>query len=314
MKAVLAALMMILAPARAGSAQMFVASAQRADGSWPIVEHGGRPDAELRVHALLLLALVSEGSTSRRGPQRTVVKAAVRHLYALQDGRGRLLLRGDPDWLLDHALGSCALVEHARLAEARQRESWTPVLAAVAALREGIGRQPRGIGAELALWARWTAMALHRAAGTVGNADGRMADTLQGAAWQLRNTVALLPVVSPESQRDRAAAFLAAELGGSAVARLSAWPWPEEPLAEPLAAFYALLACGLDGPRAFRVASARVRRQIDGQQVSTPLELHGSFDPVGAFGAANGRFGTTASAFLTLSVYYRSSQLAILDG
>ena len=296
------------------SAQTFLQNEQRADGSWPIVEHGGRPDATLRVQALVLLLCVSDGSNSSSGPWQAVIGRAVSWLHRAQDRRGRLGLRPDPDWLLDHAFATCALVEHARQTERQGREIWSPALMAVGAMREQLRLQRHGITAELALWTRWTAMALAVAARTVGNAQDVVAPTLETASYQLRTALALQRVQHQESERDRAAAFLLAEVTGWQSMRLSLAPWPEDPVVEPLAAFYVLLARFRIGGSAWGPASRWAERQLVRKFGAGELaHLRHTLAPTGAFGAENGLLGTTAAGLLAVQVYYRHGRIALLE-
>ncbi|MBK8097911.1 MAG: hypothetical protein IPK26_12440 [Planctomycetes bacterium] len=296
------------------SAQSFFESARRADGSWPVVDHGGRPEAELRVQALVVLMYVNDGSNSRSGPWREIVRPSVAWLQRTQDRQGRLGLRSDPDWLLDHAFATCALVEHARHAGWQARKNWSSALAAVAALRVQLGYQRHGIAAELALWTRWIAMALAAASRSVGNAREVVAPTLEAAACQLRTALALQRLQHPESVRDRAAAFLLAEVTGWQSMRLSVAPWPEDPVAEPLAAFYVLLARFRIGGHPWMPASRWARQQLVRKfGAGEPAHLRDTLAPTGAFGAENGRIGTTAAGILATTVYYRYCRFALLE-
>lgn len=301
--------------------QDFVSRTQQSDGAWPVVQYGGRPEAVLRTNALLLLTLLGDGSTARSGPYRQQVRNSVRWLRQQIDDRGRLSLRADPDWPLDHAIGTFALCEELRLTQYRRGLGRDVVLDAVDALADQLATARPAPSAELALWSEFCVQSLRQAARKFP-AEGdvlRVVPALSEAAERLAAALARAPAAPPQTLRDRAAQRLRdvhAERfwDGAGVPP----EWPEDLRTDPLASFYLLTAAWCRSNEAYRAAQKAVTEQIVKTQVRQinagpdGENLYGTWDPVGAFGELNGRLGCTAAGILVLQVYYRYVRIAVL--
>jgi hypothetical protein len=311
----------LLAGVAVGQRADFLARTQQPDGSWPVVQYGGHPDAVLRVNALLLLVHLGDGSTARSGPRREQVRNSVRWLRRQIDDRGRLSLRADPDWPLDHAIGTFALCEELRLTCYRRGHGRDAVLGAVDALVEQLATARSAPAAELVLWCEFCVQSLRQAARRFP-AEGdvvRVVPALLEAVERLTAALDRRPAAPPQTLRDWAAQRLreahACRFWGDAGLPPE---WPEDLRTDPLASFYLLAATFCRGGESFRAAQKVVAEQIVKTQVRQlnagpdGEDLYGTWDPLGAFGELNGRLGSTATSVLMLLVYYRYVKIAVL--
>ncbi len=313
---------LLLAGATTAQREDFLVRTQQADGSWPVVQHGGRPDAALRVNALLLLAHLGDGSTWRRGPRRQQVQGSVRWLRTQADDLGRLGWRDDAAWPLDHAIGTFALCEELRVTRWHRGWGRDAVVAAVDALGEQLATASPAPTPELALWAEFCVHSLRRAAREFPSQGDvvRVVMTLHETADRLADALAKHPAAAPATPRDHAAQCLREAHAGRFWSGTDLPPgWPDDLRQDPLLSFYLQTAAYCRGPSAYRATQAQVKAQVVLTQVrqwrSEPEEnLYGTWDPVGPFGEANGRFGATASHLLMLLVYYRYVELTVLGG
>jgi hypothetical protein len=285
---------------------------QQADGRWSAALGGGDPGADVPLTSLLLLAHLGDGSSLTTGPQREVVQRAVQWLRSQQDAKGRIGLRAEPGWLLDHAIATWALAEALRLSAAPMLAA--DVRRAAAALGEQIDRVRPAPGVELRLWCTMVAQSLR--------AGGQALRTLQAAgdaealdfgAEALDRCRASWSPALPVNEREQAAQLLLDELLDAA-APADALPacWPADPLLDPLATWYVTTALWRRGGAGWMLATKQIELGVLKQ------ERHdvdrGSWDPEGAFGVRFGRLGTTAMAVLLLEVYYRHCRLWVCDG
>lgn len=281
---------------------------QQEDGHWSAVAGGGEAEADLRVTALCLLAGLGDGSTLRMGPQRASLKKAVLWLRANQDRQGRYRLRGDPDWALDHAIATYAVVEAMRLS--CYRTLATDVRAATGALADQLVVARPAADQELRLWAEMIVASL-RAIGQAqwAHNEAGTAVSMDLAADALAHALAALPPPPPATTlRQHAAQSLCDELAG----RPSSPPdWQAAPLQDPLASFYALVALFRAGGEPFAAATRQLQQTLLATQQGAG-ERRGSWDPVGEFGARCGREGTTAVASLLLEVHFRYCRLLVV--
>lgn len=285
---------------------------QEADGHWSSVRGGGLADADLRVTAWMLLAHLGDGSTMHRGRARNSIKATVRWLLAQQDDKGRLALRADPAWLLDHAMATYALAEALRLSSYRTLAE--PVQRAVVALERQWALTRPAPGVELRLWGEGLVRSLQggEAELEVRADTGEVMTTTRLGADALRQFLQPLPVRAPSSQHERAAQLLRDALRDApGVAAAVPALWPADPLAEPLTAFYVQMAAFRAGGETWKNVSRQFEQQVMRRQIRTGDERQG-FPASGAFSDANGRFGTSAVATLMMEVYYRYCRLGLL--
>jgi hypothetical protein len=303
--------MLALAAPFAAAQDSFAARAQAADGRWSAAEHGGSADADLAVTSLMLLALLGDGSTMRAGPFREQVTGGLRWLLAGLDAQGRLRLRPDPGWLLDHAMGTYALAEAVRLSPLRGVVC-TATSAAARALATELARMRPPPGIELRLWAELVARSLSAAADAAGDAAAHGA-ALREVAALLRATTTGLRAVAPAGPRERAAALLLAELRGERP--IDAAALPADLLADPLESCYVLAGRWRRGGEAWREAQPRIELEVVKTQVHRSTDGHaGTWSSPGAFGERHGRLGTTAAAILLLEFHYRYCRLELANG
>ena len=318
----LGATFLALAVPVVGQRQSFLDRTQRADGSWPVEQYGGEPDAVLRTNALLLLAHLGDGSTSRSGPRREPVRNSVRWLRRQQDESGRLLLRADPDWPLDHAIGTFALCEELRLSRFHRGLGRDQVFAAVDALAASLAAARPGPSVEFVLWAELCVHSLRRAAREFPAAGDviRVVPGLHDAAERLAAALANVVPAAASTPREQAAALLREAHAGRFAAAPDTLPpeWPADLLADPLASFYAAAALFCRGGPAWKLATEELKQQVVKAQRRDRTAgpdgevLYGTWDPKGTFGAQNGRLGSTAVGILLLEVYYRYVCIAVL--
>ncbi|MBK8974852.1 MAG: hypothetical protein IPM29_02915 [Planctomycetes bacterium] len=323
------------APMRAQEAgrsrEAWVTRVQCADGRYPAAWAEPSTEAppaaagDLLATALTVLALLGDGTTTKAGLFQAELQRALGWLVAQCDDRGRLALRTDPDWLLDHAVATAALAEAARLCSdpaLRQRLD-----APLRVLAGHLQRAGRSVAPECLLWCRIAARSALRSAELRGDADD---DDPAGALAAAVDRLAAA-VLGVDADRDTGAADDDADARALAVrillrslapdrepgapvpelerlvARLSEGAWPEL-TDDPLALWYATLAAYRQGAPAWRA----FERGLDELVVRTQLRdgpLRESWAPRGALGERTGRVGTTAVHVLILELYYRYSAL-----
>jgi len=307
----------LLPPARA---QNDLGDARERDGHWSAARFGGKPEADVEVTALAILACLADGSTCREGPHRDEVEDGARWLCQQQDERGRIGLRTDPDWLRDHALATWVVAEAARLTP--MRRLGPPVERAVDVLGDELARRRPPPDLELVVLAELAAQAAQRAGaallqearstparGRVAADDLRprpdrrpLADDLH--AGVLVQVVAPMQPVPDGSPRQRAASVLLDLLRGRTRAAEAAVldAWPADPAADALATFYVTWAgYHLGGENWIAISRAISKSGI--------VRRAGLREAEGAFGARTGRIGQTSASVLTLSSYYRCNRV-----
>ena len=89
-------------------------------------------------------------------------------------------------------------------------------------------------------------------------------------------------------------------------------PWPDDPLADPWAAFYATAAAFVTGGQQLRAHEQRIDADLVAKVVPRG-ERAGELPPRGAFGDAHGRVGTTATATLTIAVRHHYVRLHLFE-
>ncbi len=277
---------------------------QEADGHWFAVRGGGRADADLRVTAWQLLAMLGDGSTLRSGPWRGSVKGAVKWLRAQQDDRGRIGLRGDSDWLLDHVMATWALAEATRLSSCT--ELVASVRAATSHLAEQLVLVRPSPGPELRLWCELLAAS---AAQIEALTDERGSRGFEVGAAILASRLAALPVAAPATDRERAAQWWREARAGKDVAAAVVEAWPADPLLDPLRTLYLTAAAYQFGGATWAGVTRRIERDIVRQQIRAGDE-RGGWPASGPFAAQNGRFGVHALSVVTLEIYYRYCRLS----
>jgi hypothetical protein len=278
---------------------------READGHWSAVRGGGRADSDLRVNVWQLLAQLGDGSTLRSGPRRLVVTDVVKWLLAEQDDRGRIRLRTDPDWLLDHAMATFALAEAMRSSSC----AWlgAPVRAATMHLAEHIVVVRPPPGPELRLWCELLATSLLRIEAL---SDERGPRHFEVGAATLAAGFAALPEVAPATDRERAAQWLRETRAGKDVAAAVVKAWPAEPLLDPLLTLYLAAAAYQSGGATWTAVSDRIQRDIVRRQIDRGDE-RGAWPAAGPFAEQNGSFGVQALTITTLEIYYRYCQLGL---
>lgn len=311
----------LLANSSAAQRPSLLQRSQLPDGSWPVERFGGNAEATLQVNALSLLVYLGAGNTRSTGPFRQQVEGGARWLASQQDEKGRLSLRADPEWLLDHAIASFALCEDLRLHK-KPPEPEHAALPAAAALAAQLGLARPAPSIEMRLWSEMCVHSLQEAAGAFpADGDGaRHAEPLQAAAAALAKTLARLAPLAACTPRERAAARLRAAHAGHFWPESEDLPpeWPVELLEDPLASFYVATACFCRGGKGWQRAQDILGRQVVRTQERQRRidedgeDLFGTWAPAGAFGKQSGRLGTTAGATLLLEIYYRYIHLAIL--
>lgn len=309
----------------------FLQRTQEADGHWSAPRFGGKAEADLRVNGLVMLALLADGSTSRNGPFRQQVRDCGSWLLKQQDDNGNLLLRADPDWLLDHAIACYALAEDLRLARRTKTYGVEGVAKVLGALRMRLEIARPSPSAELRLWTTMCMQSLRASAKdrTDEEAAAAAVTALRGLATELETTLSKLPAAEAVSPRDRAAALLQAELlrpVASDAKTTDRAPeaamepaWPERPLDDPLLTFYVTLTRWLRGGADWKALGPRLEQQVIKAQRARGPEVAGeqlgqTWDPQGEFGARNGRFGTHAGGLLLCTLYYRYCRLQVAAG
>lgn len=287
----------------------FLERSQAADGSWSTARWGGVARADLRVHALVMLAFLGDGNTTRKGKYRAQLKDGMRSLTKRLDDAGRFALRSDPDWLLDQAMATLVVLQDLsadgfgsapRVARYRQ---------ATRCLIDEVTRRRPPASVEVRLWSDFVVAASRKLAADK-NGDGGDAQAWARLADELHEALAALPPATATTPRELAAEALRRDIAGEDVAPPAL---PAEALADPLATLYVVTLRFRRGGGDWQPVAKWLERQVvETQSVPGPdgVVERGSWHPRGAFGDEHGRVGTTAVAILLLEIYYRYCCLA----
>jgi len=298
--------------------------AQADDGHWPAAEHGGRAVRDLRATALMSLAILADGTTMRSGAHRQIVKNGIKWIRDQQDPMGRFWLQSEPDWILDHAIATCAVAEATRLSNYRLTGATTE--RAFPPLIQHLQLLPVGrADAELLLWCAWGALSFEEwRLGTSEEPEPKLPTSR--AAELVAEVRRHFPhaIASLRTDRQRAAAILldqvlaehdvatdvATDVIAAITASLRSDSWPEAD-AEPLAVFYD--SCAMfrqkDAPDAWLARSRTLTSRVEAQ--TTDGDRPGSWALRGAFGADGGHCCTTPAEFLVLTLYYKYCRLLV---
>lgn len=296
----------------------FHARHQEPDGNWAAAKGGGKSDASLRVTALTLLSRLSYGVDSPNegfardlpgaAAERQSLRRGVAWLTRQQDKKGRIALRTDPDWILDHAIATYVMTESLRLCGSV--DVLPSASHAIDALSLQIDSTRPAVGLEIRLWAEMIARSLraglqhHRA--TIGDQATATATT---SVDRLIRSLSSLSASDATSLREEAAEQLRASIARRDITPLSSLKWVEQPLQDPLTVWYFLVAAYIRNDPAFERLKG-ISVTLD-RIMMREGDVRGSWDPVGPFGNTNGRFGATAMAELIMHVCYRFSRLEV---
>jgi len=187
-----------LTPAALG--QRLVHEAQSASGSW--VGDAEVPGAELRVTGLALMVLLGQ-DWDPEAPELSSIRRGIQWMASQERGRGCIGLRGDPGWMLDHAIATYCLVEFARRVHA-PNEGDGLLWRAIATLARNAQTQKAGEpGAqELLLWTWLCCRSLDLIAGQCP--DAGCASNASCCVVEIRRSLGFL-VAEARGPRDLAA-------------------------------------------------------------------------------------------------------------
>lgn len=300
----LLAVVLVIVPSGTAPAQEWWPGLQQEDGRWAAAEDGSPRDADLRVTAWGTLALLGYGSTLHSGSEQRAIQAGCLWLLGQQDAAGRLGLRADPEWLLDHAIATCALVEAMRSSPGHA--SVPGMLAAADALSTELARLRPVAGVDLRLWSAFVSKSLR------GSGD----PSLQQAGERLARVLQALPeaTAAVDNAREALALELLLDLDRTEVAANDALPehWPDDELADPLHTWYAMVLAYRRGGKALRAAGKRFEPVVKAQRRTGVAR--GTWAAGDGFGAIHGRLGVSALHVLSMECYYRYCHLAfVLD-
>lgn len=186
-----------LALLSAAPTQRFIREAQSASGSW--VGAAEVPGADSRATSFALLVLLGQ-AWDPSSPELTSIDRGIQWLATQERGRGCIGLRGDPSWMLDHAIATYCLVEFSRLRQP-PREGDGLLWRAVATLARNARTQKAGEpGAqELLLWTWLCCRSLDLIAG--GCPDVGCASNASYCVVEVRRSVGFL-VAEAHGPRD----------------------------------------------------------------------------------------------------------------
>lgn len=268
-------------------------TAQNDDGSYDGVD--GAPD--LAATSLAALALVGDGTTLRAGPDREVLRDAVRWLIRRQRASGDF---GGGD-LLAEALTTYTLVEALGQSRYEAPKVLAPVLAAVKTLlarRRADGGWARTDDAERsdAVTTAWAALAC------AGARDFELAVEVP-ANDDLRRWFEAHDATAPADLA--ATLYLTLRLGAAQPAEgLPERVVATADLGDPEQAFWATYALFFTGGGDWRAFQPLLHAPIVRTQVGDGAHV-GSWEPAGGLGRA----ATTSLRVLTLEAYYRYTRL-----
>lgn len=291
----------MLCPAVAG--QAWLVDVQESNGRWSAYRFGGERNADILVTGLMTLALLADGATPTPDRLRHPVWAASLWLLERQDAAGRIGLRADPDWFLDHAVAACALAES--LAAEPRPALVEPVRRAVAATHRHVAMVGPRLRPEELLWCRILVDAAAAAERQTGQLPGGLTPLGTTSLGELLATVVPRPVTT-DRPREAAAAFALDSWNDRATGQAPAPAWPDSPAADPLTCCY--LGLGLYR----RGEIGRIQDGLRLQSAARPwLELtrqgaadHPECDP------RMGHAGTAAAGTLLRLLEYRCCRLA----
>ncbi len=293
-----------------------------ADGHYLARDDGEPSAADQRVNVWMLLSRIADGSTLRTGPHRKEITQLVRWLDARRDAEGRVGLRADPDWRLEQAMATYAFWE--LLFDQPSAASHDRAIATLDALVHELELARPAPDLELLLWCRFLQLAGRALAQAPDTPAPRPSELLALARRIQRDeglerlTAAMAKLGKPEapaadaSVRQRAAFVLWQALAPEPQLLQAPPPWPDDPLADPWAAFYATAAAFVTGGQPLRAYEQRIDADLVAKVVSRG-ERAGELPPRGAFGDAHGRVGTTATATLTIAVRHHYVRLHLFE-
>jgi hypothetical protein len=307
-----AALGGVLLVAASSGQRQALHDAQRDDGCWPATEHGAAPELAVEVHALVCLALLADGGTSRRQVSLVQVERGIDWLLRQQDAHGRIGFAPHPAWALGHAMAVYAIMEDLRFA-ARTGPAPFPraraIGAALSALAAHVGTVRPEPDAELRLWCELLAVSAWTLAHELPANEHEAASALRRGAIELEVRARERAPVAPVSPRARAAATLLASLRGEAPTVV----WPDDVESEPLAAFYLGAAAWREIEGAGDWPALRQRLAPFATALRAAQATTGRVEAAGDFHAARGWLATTAATAMCACLHYRFCPFSALD-
>ncbi|MEE8107163.1 MAG: hypothetical protein V3T86_16635 [Planctomycetota bacterium] len=93
----------------------FLAGAQKDDGGWDCAAHGGKPQYDVGVTALAVLALLSDGPEAMQGPNAARIDKGIQFMLASKSTEGYLGPTRTQHFIYMHAMATAALAEYAIL-------------------------------------------------------------------------------------------------------------------------------------------------------------------------------------------------------
>lgn len=293
-----------------------------ADGHY-LARHDGEPSpADQRVNVWMLLSRIADGSTLRAGPHRKEITQLVRWLDARRDDRGRVGLRADPDWRLEQAMATYAFWE--LLFDQPSAASHDRAIATLNALTHELEHGPQAPDLELLLWCRFLQQAGRMLAQVPATPATRPTELLALARRihrdegleRLADAMAKFGEPSAPAAdapvRERAAFALWRVLAPRPQLLQEPPPWPDDPLADPWAAFYSAMAAFVTGGEPWRASRQRIDADLVAKAEKRGVRA-GELPPSGAFGDVHGRVGTTATATLAIAVRHHYVQLHLFE-
>lgn len=286
-------------------------------GTAPSVELGPlRPDQALRTTSMVLLALLADGSTMRRGPNRSPIRLGTKWLRERIDAQGRFALSTDAAWIGDHALATLAFAEVTRLSESRLLLE--QVVRSVDFLAEHLAHPRVSSSPELVAWSEATVESLDAFGprdddGAIAACRDRLRTALVRHRAQMRSprtdlehAIALHLAAGAAAREAAREATNATErraaveaFAAACASALERWPDPGE--LDPLATLLATSALYRAGGAEWQAWSLRLRDSVVAAQ-----------EPAGHWPTRHGARGLVQTAALhgaTLCCYYRHSAL-----
>ncbi len=258
----------------------------------------------------MCLAILGDGSTLDTGPFANALSRGIDWLLKQQDPKGRLGLRTEPDWLLDHVMACYALAEAVRLSQsAAAARLEAPLCNAVTALIDAVSSTRPPVGIEPRLWCEMLADELHELEFEALALKFPVLRDLRAA--ELESTSRALPALEPRTRTECAAELLRQVISGRpTVAEAFRELWPEDPRTDPWTVFYVLAAAYRLGGRCWKHISNDHGHTLGRSQEPA---AGCTWPPAGSFGTEHGRIGTSAACMLSSEIYYRYSWLHVVD-
>lgn len=283
---------------------------QGEDGRWHAADPPASSAADFRVTVWMCLAILGDGSTLDTGPFANALSRGIDWLLKQQDPKGRLGLRTEPDWLLDHVMACYALAEAVRLSQsAAALRLEAPLCNAIEALIDGVSRTNPPVGIEHRLRCEILADVLHEL--ELETLALKIPVPRDLGAAELESALHALPPVEPRSRKERAAQLLRQVVSGQPTVPADFRElWPEDPRTDPWTTFYVIAAAYRLGGKFWKYVSA-----VHGVTIGRSQEPDAgcTWPPVGDFGTEHGRIGTSAACMLSSEIYYRYSWLHVVD-